>query len=259
MFRTSIEWVYMLLHFNFSPFFTFVILTAIATFIGGLIALRLQKHIHLLLGFTAGVLLSVVSFDILPEIVKLSEKLQIDIHQAFIPLVVGFLFFHIIEKYILIHHTHEKDYGDHRHPTIGVGSAIALIGHSFLDGVGIGLAFQISQATGIAIAFAVLAHDFSDGINTVSLMISHKNSQLKALGFLALDALAPVLGAVTTLFFTLSSTFSLIYLGVFAGFLLYIGAADILPEAHSKKSTWTTVVMTVFGAAAMYLILTHIQ
>ena len=181
----------MILNLGLSPFPTFVILTAIATFIGGLIALRLQKRIHLLLGFTAGVLLSVVSFDILPEIVELAGKLQVDIHKAFIPLVVGFLFFHIIEKYILIHHTHEKDYGDHKHPTIGIGSAIALIGHSFLDGIGIGLAFQISETTGIAIAFAVLAHDFSDGINTVSLMISHKNSQLKALGFLALDALAP--------------------------------------------------------------------
>lgn len=245
--------------FSIPPFITFIILTCLATFIGGLIALRLNTKIHLLLGFTAGVILSVVSFDLLPEIVELAGKLNIDIRQAFIPLVIGFLLFHVIEKYILIHHVHEEDYGDHKHPKIGMGSAFALIGHSFLDGVGIGLAFQVSPVTGVAVALAVLAHDFSDGINTVSLMISHKNSRLKALGFLALDSIAPVLGAVSTLFFTLPEKFLLVYLGIFAGFLLYIGSSDILPEAHSKRSSWTTVGMTVLGALVMYLILGQIS
>jgi len=239
-------------------FMGFVTLTCIATFIGGLIALRLHTRIHLLLGFTAGVLLSVVSFDILPEIVELANKLQVEIHKALIPLVIGFLFFHVIEKYILIHHSHEEDYGVHHHPTLGVGSALALVGHSFLDGVGIGLAFQVSTTTGIAIACAVLAHDFSDGINTISLMIAHNNSKKKALLFLAFDAFAPVLGALSTLFFTLSPIFSLWYLGVFAGFLLYIGASDILPEAHSKHSSWVTVCMTIFGAGLMYFVLSAI-
>lgn len=236
----------------------FACLAFLATLIGGLIALKLHKQMHLLLGFTAGVILSVVSFDIFPEIVKLSSELNIEIKSSMIAFVVGFLLFHIIEKYILIHHTHENEYGEHHHPTIGVGSAIALIGHSFLDGMGIGLAFQISGTTGIAIALAVLAHDFSDGINTVSLMISHKNSQRKAFLFLLLDAVAPVLGAVSTMFFVLAPKYSLIYLGVFAGFLLYIGASDILPEAHSKHSKWTTVAMTIFGALLMYFIISLI-
>jgi ZIP family zinc transporter len=245
--------------FSLPPFMTLVIFTCIATFIGGLVALRLHARIHLLLGFTAGVILSVVSFDLLPEIVSYAQTLNITIRHAFIPLVIGFLFFHIIEKYILIHHSHEEDYGDHKHPTIGVGSALALIGHSFLDGIGIGLAFQISQATGIAIAIAVLAHDFSDGINTVSLMLAHHNSKAKSFGFLLLDSFAPILGAVSTLFFTLSPIYSLGYLGIFAGFLLYIGASDILPEAHSKRSSWVTVAMTILGALITYLILNQIN
>lgn len=236
----------------------FAVLAFVATLSGGLIALRLHHKMHLLLGFTAGVILSVVSFDIFPEMVSLSGQLNIPLKTAMIAFVVGFLLFHVIEKYILIHHTHEDDYGTHHHPTIGMGSAIALIGHSFLDGVGIGLAFQISNATGIAIALAVLAHDFSDGINTVSLMISHKNSHKKALLFLILDAVAPVLGAVSTMFFVLAPQYSLIYLGIFSGFLLYIGASDILPEAHSKHSKWTTVATTIAGALLMYFVLSFI-
>jgi ZIP family zinc transporter len=140
-----------------------------------------------------------------------------------------------------------------------VGTALALIGHSFLDGIGIGLGFQVSQATGIAVALAVLAHDFSDGINTVSLMISHKNSRAKAFGFLLLDAVAPVLGALSTLLFTLPSAYAVVYLGVFAGFLLYICASDILPEAHSKSSKWTTVAMTILGAITTYFVIAIIK
>jgi zinc transporter ZupT len=236
----------------------FAFLAFLATLLGGLIALRLHQKMHLLLGFTAGVILSVVAFDIFPEIVELSFSLDMSIKFAMVAFVVGFLLFHIIEKYILIHHTHEDDYGTHHHPVIGVGSALALIGHSFLDGIGIGLAFQISNTTGIAVALAVLAHDFSDGINTVSLMIAHKNSHRKALAFLILDALAPVLGAISTMFFVLAPKSSLIYLGVFAGFLLYIGASDILPEAHSKHSKWTTVAMTILGALLMYFVISFI-
>ena len=206
--------------FALPPFATFIILTFLATLIGGLIAMKLERRIHLLLGFTAGVILSVVSFDILPEMVELSTGLGVDIHKAFIPLVIGFLVFHVIEKYILIHHTHEHEYGDHKHPKLGMGSALALIGHSFLDGIGIGLAFQVSQTTGIAVAIAVLAHDFSDGINTVTLMLTHHNSRGRALFFLILDAFAPVLGALTTLFFTLTSSLVLLYLAIYAVFLL---------------------------------------
>ena len=45
-----------------------------------------------------------------------------------------------------------------------------------------------------------------------------------------------------------------VLLGFFAGFLLYIGASDILPEAHSKYSSWKTVLLTVLGAALICLI-----
>jgi ZIP family zinc transporter len=116
-----------------------------------------------------------------------------------------------------------------------------------MDGVGIGLGFQVSPTVGALVALAVIAHDFTDGMNTVTLMLTHKNTARQATKFLLIDALAPVLGALSTLLFTVSESFLLAYLGFFAGFLLYIGASDILPEAHSKHSSWKTVVLTVLG------------
>lgn len=232
----------------------FAITTFVSTSLGGLFALYYKDRLHRILGFTAGVLLAVVAFDILPEIFDLSSKTGIPTGSAMVALVVGFLFFHIVEKVTVIHHVHEEEYSDHRHPLVGLYSALAMTGHSFLDGVGIGLAFQVNTQVGIAVAIAVIAHDFSDGLNTVSLMLVNRNTSTKALILLAADATAPVLGALSTQFFHLSDGSLMLYLGFFAGFLLYIGASDILPEAHSKHPSKWTIALTVLGALIIYVV-----
>ncbi len=232
----------------------FSALAFVSTFLGGLVGLKYHDRLHLILGFTAGVLLAVVSFDIFPEIIEMVESTQIPAVYPMLGLVGGFLIFHILEKTILLHHSHEQDYGEHKHPHVGVASALALAGHSFLDGVAIGLGFQVSEATGILVAIAVLAHDFSDGLNTVSLMLTHKNTRRNAVQFLVLDALAPVLGGLSTLLFSIPDSWLVIYLGFFAGFLLYISASDILPEAHRQKSSFLTILMTLIGVAFIFTI-----
>jgi len=235
-----------------------VILLAIATFfstsLGGLFSIRYKDKLHRIMGFTAGVLLGVVFFDIFPEIISLIKANNFNSTGVMIALVLGFLIFHILEKTILIHHSHEDLYADHKHPHVGVASALALAGHSFMDGVGIGLGFQVSPTVGLLVAIAVIAHDFTDGMNTVTLMLTNKNSDKKARWFLLLDALTPMLGAFSTLFFHLPESFLLLYLGFFAGFLLYIGASDILPEAHSKNSSFKTILLTLLGVIIIFIV-----
>lgn len=232
----------------------FAIFTFISTLLGGLAGLKYKDKLHMILGFTAGVLLAVVAFDVFPEIINLVNSLQIDPIGPMVALVLGFLIFHIMEKLLLIHHSQEEHYGEHKHPTVGIFSALALAGHSFLDGVGIGLGFQVSSSVGVLIAIAVISHDFSDGLNTVTLALINKNTNKKAIILLILDALAPVLGIISTNFFTLPDKALVYYLGFFAGFLLYIGVSDILPEAHSKHSSVGTILMTITGVIFIFLI-----
>lgn len=238
-----------------------VVLLSLATFFstlaGGLFALRFRDRLHFILSFTAGVLLGVVSLDILPEIFELAHEHGFDASDAMIALVVGFLLFHGLEKFVLVHHIHEADYAQHHHPRVGVLSALALIGHSFMDGVGIGLAFQVAPAVGVAVAIAVIAHDFCDGLNTVGLMLVHHNTPQRSAAMLALDALAPVLGAASTLVVQVPPHLLMLYLGFFAGFLLYIGASDVLPEAHSQANpaiALSLIGLTCLGAAFIYLV-----
>jgi ZIP family zinc transporter len=228
--------------------------TFVSTFLGGLFSIKNKDRLHLVMGFTAGVLLGVIAFDIFPEIIELVGSTGVDPIYPMIALVVGFLLFHILEKSIVLHHSHEEEYADHKHPHVGVFSALALAGHSFLDGMAIGLGFQVSSSVGILMAVAVISHDFTDGMNTIALMLNHKNTVGKAKWFLFIDALAPVLGALSTLFFFVPQQYLVVYLGFFAGFLLYIGASDILPEAHSKHSSGKTIVLTVLGALLMFLV-----
>lgn len=228
--------------------------TFFSTLLGGLTALRFRDRLHRFLGYTAGVLLGVVAFDLLPEIIDLVHETHIPTIMPMLALVVGFMVFHIVEKSILIHHSQEHEYELHHHPDVGVASALALIGHSVLDGVAIGLGFQAGGAIGVAVAIAVVAHDFSDGLNTVNLMLVNKNSTRRSRVMLIIDALAPVVGAFSTLFFTLPDHLLVLYLGFFAGFLLYISTSEILPEAHSKHSSYWTIALTIIGLATMFAV-----
>ncbi len=225
------------------------LLTFVSTGAGGLLAFRFRDRLHLVLGFTAGVLLGVVAFELLPEIFERSQELGRDPTSAMVALVAGFLLFHGIEKFLLVHQVHEPAYAHHHHPHVGLASALALVGHSTMDGVGIGLAFQASPALGMAVAIAVIAHDFCDGLNTVGLMLAHHNSNRLTIAMLLLDSLAPVLGAAATLAFAVTPGVLVSYLGFFAGFLLYIGASDILPEAHSRAPTGSWLALLALTAS----------
>ena len=230
------------------------ILTFASTLLGGLFAIRFKNKLHYIMAFASGVLIGVVAFDIFPEIISQVKTYNFGSTGAMVALVLGFLIFHILEKSILIQHCHEENCVAHKHPSIGVASALALAGHSFMDGVGIGLGFQINPAVGLLVTIAVISHDFTDGMNTVTLMLNNRNSSKNAKIFLLIDAITPILGAASTLFFQVPPRFLFLYLGFFAGFLLYIGASDILPEAHSEHSSYKLMGLTVLGALFIFVI-----
>ncbi len=231
-----------------------IILTILSTFTGGLFALRYQDKMHRILGFSAGVILGVVAFDILPEVFELSQQHGVEVILPMIALVAGFLTFHAVEKIVIIHGAHEDKYDKHYHPRLGVISALALAGHSLADGLAIGMAFRLNTVVGYAIALAVIAHDFADGLNTVSLMLAHKNDKKTTLRYLLINAITPAVGIVIALILPIPLVGLILFLGFFAGFLLYICASDILPEAHSRHPSVLTLLLTIFGSVFIFIV-----
>jgi ZIP family zinc transporter len=149
-------------------------LTAVATTSGGILAVRSRDRLHLVLGLSAGLLLGLVAFDLLPEVFELNTNAFGGVPVVSLAFVGGFLALHFAEQLFGSHEPAESDYGhDHKHSVniAGTMGAFAMGGHVFLDGIALGLAFQVSNALGFAVFIAILAHAFSDGLNTVSLLI----------------------------------------------------------------------------------------
>ena len=234
--------------------FTLVLITLaafVATMIGGLFALRFRDRLHLILGFSAGTVLGVAFFDLMPEALELASNYTPSFVLSITAL--GFVLYLILDRMILLHgHDHDDDHAHTQRGAFGAGS-LAL--HSFLDGIGIGLAFHVSTAVGVIVAAAVLAHDFSDGINTVNMVIKNAGSRVRAYSWLFVDALAPVLGVVATFFFTIPEQNLGLLLALFAGFFFYIGASDLLPESHHAHPVRWTTISTVLGIATLYLVI----
>lgn len=228
--------------------------TLCATFLGGLFALSFRDKSHLIIGFSAGAVIGVAFFDLIPEAFELGST-----YGELIPLLiaVGFIAYLILDRMIGGHnHDHNhKEHGSHEHEQRGMLRASSLSIHSLLDGMGIGFAFQVSPVLGSVVAVAVLAHSFSDGINTVSAILKSGGAKARALGWLAVDALAPALGIFITLFISVSESTLAIIIALFCGSFLYLGASDLVPESyHNHPTKWTTI-MTILGAALIYFII----
>jgi ZIP family zinc transporter len=223
-----------------------IILISIAAFIftilGGLFALKFKDKLHLILGFSAGAVIGVAFFDLLPESIELAGGDE----KIITVVAIGFVLYLILDRFI-IQHSHDN------RGAIGAGS---LAMHSFLDGVGIGLAFQVSNAVGLVVTTAVLVHDFSDGINTVNMILKNDGEKKKAIKWLVIDAIAPVIGIASTMLFTLSESSLGIVLALFTGFFLYIGASDLLPESHHNHPTIWTTILTIAGMVVIYIAIT---
>jgi ZIP family zinc transporter len=235
------------------------ILLSLATFVstltGGLLAFRLHRQLRQVLAFTSGVLLGVVFFEVVPEIFRISAEKSLDPTGAMVLLVAGIVVFRAAERFLGGQQAPTLERGVHGRPRFGVLSAFALIGHSALDGVAIGLAFQASNAVGIAVAIAVISHDFCDGLNTVGLMLGHGNARPLSAVMLVLDAIAPVAGAASTLLLRLPDAVLLAYLGLFAGFLLAVTLSQTLtaPPA-SVRASGALLALTALGCSVPFVI-----
>ncbi|MFE3516586.1 ZIP family metal transporter [Streptomyces sp. NPDC059166] len=223
------------------------------TLAGGWVAQRVSDRRHLVLGFAGGLMLGVVGLDLLPEAMEAAGGIVFGVPAALLLFVGGFLTAHLVERSLAVRQA-AHGAGEERVPQVGLTAAAAMVGHSLMDGIALGAAFQIGGGMGAAVALAVITHDFADGFNTYTITSLYGNARRKALLMLYADALAPIVGAATTLVFTLPEELLGCYLGFFGGALLYLAAAEILPEAHHDHPARSTLMCTVAGVGFIWLV-----
>lgn len=230
--------------------FLIILATIICTLLGGFFALKFKDQLHLILGFSAGAVLGVTLFDLIPESIKLGGKTYSP-EILMVWVAAGFAFYLILDRFFSIH-------CDDPHECKNIGhnfsfGPVALTLHSILDGLGVGLAFKVSPTIGWVVALAVLAHKFSDGINIAGMVLRDKGSQKSTLGWLIANSVAPGIGFVASLFLNISEPILGLGLAFFVGLFLYISASDLIPESHHHHPTAATTLVTLLGMGIIYL------
>jgi ZIP family zinc transporter len=219
---------------------------------GGVMALRLVRQVGYVIAVGAGIRIGAAFFDLLPESVELMAGAT-DLAMLFA--AVGFLAFYVIEKVTLLHVGHETatelDHDDAAHRHVGLIGAGAMSVHSLLDGVAMAAAFQASPELGLVVSLVVVIHRFGDGIGIVSLLLASRVAQASAMRWVFVVSLAPVLGAAVTAVIPIPDPILGALLATFAGFFLYVGAAELLPEAHRNEGSRWVIVATLVGVAAI--------
>jgi ZIP family zinc transporter len=228
-------------------------LTAFAvlmTFAGGALALRLSGSLTTLIALSGGIVVAVAIFEVLPEAIEL---LPDDPKAIAGWMGAGFLVFFLLERVLVLHHRDDVEHAQ-AHGQVGALGALGLSAHSFVDGLAIGLAFGADATVGVLVLIAVLSHDFADGLNTVSFVLKQSpEDRGRAKRWLTIDAIAPLLGASVGAMIEVSDATLGHILAFYAGFFLYMGATDLLPEAHEHAS-WGRVGLTLLGFGAIFAV-----
>ncbi len=223
-------------------------LTVLSTLLGGFVGLRLARDLGTAIALTGGIVVAVALFDLLPEAVEATDDPQL----VGLLAGVGFAGFFLAERLLVLHHR-DDEHQAHAHARVGALGAAGLAAHSFVDGLGIALAFDISTSTGVLVFVAVISHDFADGLNTVGFVLRQSGDRRAAVRWLAIDAAAPLVGAIVGVSLSVSDETLGALLAVYVGFFLFMGGTDLLPHAHEHPS-WRRVGLTLTGFAAVLLI-----
>lgn len=201
---------------------------------GGLVLLWRQnmarRWSRQLSAFAAGTLLGTAFFDLLPEALRDHEPEPI-----LFATLGGFLAFLLFEQSVLmihVHHSCDQEHAKTRNastPLIVVGDTV----HNFIDGVVIGGTFLVGIPIGILTSVAVAAHEIPQEMGDFIILLRNGMARGRVLAVNVFSACATLAGAIAI--WSLGARISAMiphFLGVTAGFFIYIAAVDLIPEVH---------------------------
>ncbi len=274
---------------------TLILTTTIAgvvgTGLGGLLGALLQKDsnrvVSLLLSFAGGVMLSVVSFDLITEAIETNVGIFVVLGAVLLGVIVVYLLNHLIDRktnpelsHIDEHHPRTADdldeliHADHlnHHASrsdsklalfvAGLVMACAIALHNVPEGMTIGASYAIGggEMGRAALALAVLIglHNIPEGMAVSVPLISGGMKKPKAVFITALSGVPTVIGALLGYLLGDIGLLGLaLSLGFASGAMLYVVFGEILPQAylmyHSKAPAFSTIAGMAVGLLIIYL------
>lgn len=228
----------------------FVIIAFIINLLGGLFAVRFKEKISYLFPLSAGALLGIALFDLIPESREIFAEQSLDFSGYLV--VSGFLLYLFVSRIPFFGHKHKHDEPRHIHSDFKASSIVI---HSIIDGVAIGTALSSSFGLGIAVLFASLIHRFTDGMNIVNIIYGEERNIKKAMKYLISDCFAPVLGVLISLYFSIGEKALGAIIAVLGGAFVYIALVELMPESIRKFGNKKTFSIMAVGLAFVFVVI----
>lgn len=247
---------------------------------------RFTQH---LLSLAAGALLATAFTRLLPEAFELSQEAGVSAHALFFALLVGLVFFFLLDKAELWHHGHEHgqdhtaahdshshdhahshDHSSHAHHAHEVhqnhhhghnhhtGGWAVLLGdsvHAFGDGILIAAAFVADPRLGIAAALAVMAHEVPHHVGDLVVLRQTLSNPRAALFKLTLaGGVTAIGGLVGYLLVGALHEYLPFFLVVAASSFIYVALADLIPQLQKRLSPKETAAQVAWLFAGIALV-----
>lgn len=231
----------------FSSFFQGLIIGSVGTSLGGFISLYIRKPnkklFSSLLMFTAGLMLSIISFDLLPEAFEIGG-----IFVELLGLVNGLILIFLVEELIPINKLKSYPKKKQNYIRMSLMILISLSLHNLPEGLALGSSYIYSSDIGFKIAILIALHNIPEGI---SIGIPLTLSGIKPINIILLtfiSGLPTALGAFAgSILGNLSDYFISYCLASAASTMLYVVCREIIPEASNMYNGRITAVFLIVG------------
>lgn len=210
-------------------------LVGLILFLAGLPALHPKAssiNARYIVAFASGVIVSAAMFEMMPEA---------DVSNNWPFLGIGFFAFYLLERVVMIHTCGENEC---EIKNVGWITLVGMSADNFTDGVAIAASYFTEPILGMFVAIAVIVHEIPQSL-TITLLMKDKYFVKKILSTLFVGAILYPIGAILTHLFP-GSVYRQIVAFV-AGEFIFIGAGELLPEAH-KKFNIQVILSVLFGA-----------
>jgi len=240
-------------------------IAGLSTTIGSIIGLMFKrensKFMSAVLGFTAGVMIGVSFFELLP-----SGFQEIGFTRASIAFIAGFIFIFLIDSLIPHEYIGQKeklnDRTDKKLLRTGLFVALGIAIHNFPEGMATFYSSMVDIRLGIAIAVAIAIHNIPEGIAVSAPIYKATGSRKKAFLWSFLSGVVEPIGALLTALILLPflnpQILGYILSGI-AGLMVFIAIDELLPVSKSYGYLHLPIVSFIAGMIVMILSLILIK
>jgi len=233
-----------------------ILLISLSMFIGTIIVFfvdnKKEKMLGNLLGFSCGIIIALLVFDIFSEIIE-----ELNLLWLVILAIAGYFISKSLDKLVPSHetHSHGKKAKKENLMHVGIITFIGIMLHNITEGIALFTILEHNTSIFMPFVIGIVIHNIPLGIALASPMYYSTNNKKKTLLYTLFAVLSTLIGGIVGLLFTdLFVKFNLpIYiLGITAGMMSYVVIDELLPTAikYNKKYIYSVIL----GILSMLLI-----